>query len=89
MDIQNFYYIVASISIVLIGVFSSILLITAILFVLRLFKFSKSLTNISQKTEEILEKIRTKTKLITILSFVKYITKGFSERIKRDKKEKK
>ncbi len=87
MDIQNFFYIVASISIVLIGIFSLILLVIAILFALRLFKFSKSLTNISRKSEEILEKIRTRTKLITLLSFVKRVVKEFSKKKKKKTKE--
>jgi len=86
MDIQNFFYVVASISIVLIGIFSLILLVIAILFALRLFKFSKSLTNISQKSEEILGKIRTRIKLITLLSFVKRVIKEFSSKNKKVKK---
>jgi len=86
MDVQNFFYVVASISIVLIGIFSLILLVIAILFALRLFKFSKSLTNISQKSEEILGKIRTRIKLITLLSFVKRVIKEFSSKNKKVKK---
>jgi len=87
MDVQNFFYVVASISLVLIGIFSLILLVIAILFALRLFKFSKSLTNISQKSEEILEKIRTRAKLITLLSFVKRVIKEFSKKNKKKTKE--
>ena len=86
MDVQNFFYVVASISLVLIGIFSLILLVIAILFALRLFKFSKSLTNISQKSEEILGKIRTRIKLITLLSFVKRVIKEFSSKNKKVKK---
>ena len=86
MDIQNFFYVVASISIVLIGIFSLILLIIAILVVLRLFKFSKSLTNISKKSEEILEKIKNKANLIALLGFAKRVTKEFFSKKKKNKK---
>ncbi|OQX71241.1 hypothetical protein B6D52_02225 [Candidatus Parcubacteria bacterium 4484_255] len=77
MNIQNFFYIVASASIILIAIFALALLFIAILIGCRLFKFSKSLANISQKSEEILEKIKNKTKLITFISLIKHITKEF------------
>jgi len=90
MNIQNFFYIVASISTVFIGILSLTFLIIAILFVCRLLKFSKSLTNISQKGEEILEKIKNKTKLITLLAFIKGIAKEFFKKTnKKEGKQKK
>ncbi len=86
MDFQNFFYVVASISIVLIGIFSLILLIIAILVVLRLFKFSKSLTNISKKSEEILEKIKNKSNLIAFLALTKRVIKEFFKKNTKSKK---
>ncbi len=90
MNIQNFFYVVASISIVLIGIFSIILLVIAILVACRLFKFSKNLANISKKSEEILEKIKSKANLIALLALAKNVTKEFfNKNSKKEKKEKK
>lgn len=90
MNVQNFFYTVASVSIVLIGIFSLILLIIAILIACRLFKFSKNLTNISKKGEEILEKIKSKANLIALLALAKNVTKEFFKKNKKkEKKEKK
>ena len=86
MNIQNFFYIVASASIILIAIFALALLFIAILIGCRLFKFSKSLANISQKSEEILEKIKNKANLITLLALVKRITKEFFSKKKKEKK---
>ncbi|OQX70956.1 hypothetical protein B6D52_03015 [Candidatus Parcubacteria bacterium 4484_255] len=86
MDVQNFFYIIASASIILIAIFTLVLLSIAILVSCRLFKFSKSLANISKKSEEILEKIKNKANLITLLALVKRITKEFFSKKKKEKK---
>ena len=85
MDVQNFFYTVASISIVLIGIFSLILLVIAILIAGRLFKFSKNLTNISKKGEEMLEKMKNQVKFITLISLGKRIfTEFFNKKKKKE-----
>jgi len=89
MDIQNFFYTVASISIVLVGILSFILLLIIILAAVQLFKFSKSLNRASQKGEKILEKIKNKANLLVFFSFLKHLLYNFfsSEQKKKEKKQ--
>lgn len=89
MDIQNFFYTVASISIVLVGILSFILLLVVILAAIQLFKFSRSLRRASQKGEEILEKIKNKANLLVFFSFLKQILYNLFSPEQEKKKRKK
>jgi biopolymer transport protein ExbB/TolQ len=89
MDIQNFFYTVASVSIVLVGILSFILLVIVILAAIQLFKFSRSLKQASQKGEEILEKIKNKANLLVFFSFLKQILYNFFSSQAEKKKKKK
>jgi biopolymer transport protein ExbB/TolQ len=89
MDIQNFFYTVASISIVLVGILSFILLVIIILAAIQLFKFSKNLKRASQKSEEILEKIKNKANTLVFFSLLKQLLYNLfsAKKEKRGKKE--
>ncbi|MCF7906939.1 hypothetical protein K9K85_01500 [Patescibacteria group bacterium] len=88
MDIQNFFYTVASISIVLVGILSFILLLVIILAAIQLFKFSKNLNRVSRRGEEILEKIKNKANFLVFFSFLKHLFFNLLNS-KQEKKKKK